>query len=141
MAPAVSYVATGPSGAGDAEWAARVAAHRARRPTWWRTIETTDLAGVLRERHDGVLLIDGIGTWLAAVLDDAALRVPELVSAWRNTPNRVVAVSDEAGLGVVPPTAAGRGFRDWLGRLNQALAAESEAAELVVAGQVVSLSE
>ena len=139
--PAVSYVATGPSGAGDAEWAARVAAHRARRPAWWRTIETADLAGVLGQRHDGVLLIDGIGTWLAAVLDDAARRVPELLSAWRSTPNRVVAVSDEAGLGVVPATAAGRVFRDWLGTLNQALAAESEAAEFVVAGQVIPLSE
>ena len=45
-----------------------------------------------------------------------------------------MAVSDEAGLGVVPGTPAGRLFRDELGRLNQLLAAESEEAELVVAG-------
>jgi adenosylcobinamide kinase/adenosylcobinamide-phosphate guanylyltransferase len=51
----------------------------------------------------------------------------------------VVAVSDEVGLGVVPGTASGRLFRDELGRLNQALAAESEEAELVVAGQVIPL--
>ena len=46
-----------------------MAAHRARRPAWWRTAETTDLAGLLATAR-GALLIDGIGTWLAAVLDD-----------------------------------------------------------------------
>ena len=67
--PDVTYVATAPEGAQDPDWAARVAAHRARRPAWWRTAETTDLAGVLATAR-GALLIDGIGTWLAAVLDD-----------------------------------------------------------------------
>ena len=42
---------------------------------------------------------------------------------------------------VVPATPAGRLFRDELGRLNQALAAESEEAELVVAGRVLSLGD
>ena len=47
----------------------------------------------------------------------------------------------ETGLGVIPATPAGRLFRDELGRLNQALAAESEEAELIVAGHVLSLGE
>ena len=150
--PDVTYVATGPGGeAGDPEWAARVAAHRARRPAWWRTAETTDLAGVLAGAS-GALLIDGIGTWLAAAMDECgtwdgsadgaarlAGRIGGLVGAWRQTRARVVAVSDEAGLGVVPATPSGRLFRDELGRLNQVLAAESEEAELVVAGRVVPL--
>jgi adenosylcobinamide kinase / adenosylcobinamide-phosphate guanylyltransferase len=162
--PDVTYVATGGSGTGDPEWAARVAAHRARRPAWWRTAETSDLAGLLGTAR-GALLIDGIGTWLAAVLDECgaweggsahkkdgadrkdgaaardkvAARIAELVGAWRQTSAYVVAVSDETGLGVVPATPAGRLFRDELGRLNQALAAESEEAELVVAGRVLPL--
>jgi adenosylcobinamide kinase / adenosylcobinamide-phosphate guanylyltransferase len=156
--PDVTYVATGaaeatggPGGTGDPEWAARVAAHRARRPAWWRTVETTDLAGVLAGAR-GALLIDGIGTWLAAAMDECGAwdgsaegaarltaRVAGLVGAWRQAGAYVVAVSDEAGLGVVPGTPAGRMFRDELGRLNQALAAESEEAELVVAGRVVPL--
>jgi adenosylcobinamide kinase / adenosylcobinamide-phosphate guanylyltransferase len=150
--PDVTYVAAGSEGtAGDPEWAARVAAHREQRPAWWRTAETTDLAGVLAGAR-GALLIDGIGTWLAAVMDECgawdgsadsaarlAARIARLVRAWRQTGAYVVAVSDEAGLGVVPGTPAGRLFRDELGRLNQALAAESEEAELVVAGRVVPL--
>ena len=152
--PDVTYVATGsrPDGTGDPDWAARVAAHRARRPEWWRTAETTDLAGVLASVR-GAVLIDGIGTWLAAVLDECdawgswggaggkvADRLAEVVAAWRQTGAYVVAVSDEAGMGVVPATSAGRLFRDELGRLNQALAAESEETELVIAGRVVPLA-
>ena len=151
--PDVTYVATGrrPGEAGDPDWTARVAAHRARRPRWWRTVETTDLAGVLGSAR-GAVLIDGIGTWLAAVLDEcdawdgaagsgekAAKRAGELVAVWRQTEAYVVAVSDETGMGVVPATAAGRLFRDRLGRLNQALAAESEETELVIAGRVMPL--
>ena len=149
--PDVTYVATGNRGTDDPDWAARVAAHRARRPAWWRTAETTDLAGLLG-RARGALLIDGIGTWLVAVLDECgwdprddaardkvAARLAELVSAWRQARGYVVAVSDETGLGVVPATPAGRLFRDELGRLNQALAAESEEAELIVAGRVLPL--
>jgi adenosylcobinamide kinase/adenosylcobinamide-phosphate guanylyltransferase len=131
-----------------------VAAHQARRPGWWRTTETTDLAGVLGSAR-GAVLIDGIGTWLAAVMDECdawnrtdgthgvfgvADRLAELVAAWRQTEAYVVAVSDETGMGVVPATSAGRLFRDELGRLNQILAAESEETELVVAGRVVPLA-
>jgi len=152
--PEVTYAAAGLGGggsAGDPEWAARVAAHRARRPAWWRTAETTDLAGLLAAAR-GAVLIDGIGTWLAAVLDECgawedwdaardklAGRIAGLIGAWRQTRAHVVAVSDETGLGVVPATPAGRRFRDELGRLNQALAAESEETELIVAGRILPL--
>ncbi len=149
--PEVTYVATGSTGADDADWAARVAAHRARRPAWWRTVETTDLAAVL-DGARGAVLIDGIGSWLTAVLEGCgawdgkpgarqavAARIAELVSAWRLTAARVVAVSDETGLGVIPATPAGRLFRDELGRLNQKLAAASEVTEVVIAGRILPL--
>ncbi|MET8143730.1 bifunctional adenosylcobinamide kinase/adenosylcobinamide-phosphate guanylyltransferase [Sphaerisporangium sp. NPDC005288] len=162
--PDVTYVATGPTGGRDAEWLARVRAHRLRRPPYWTTVETTELEALLRS-ETGPLLIDGVGTWLAAVfdacgawddpahdrprgrkpgrfgtaLDAVAARCDELVAAWRQTRAQVVAVSDEVGLSVVPATASGRVFRDALGRLNQRLAAESEEAVFVVAGRVVPL--
>jgi adenosylcobinamide kinase/adenosylcobinamide-phosphate guanylyltransferase len=163
--PQVTYLAAGPWPDGaqtgspderdgrDAEWAQRVAAHQAARPAWWPTVESTDVAGALR-RLRGAVLIDGIGTWLAAVMTEAgawrqptpadasgriAARLDELIAAWRQTSARVVAVSDEVGSGVVPATSAGRQFRDQLGWLNQRLAAESEETVLVVAGRVLSL--
>ncbi|WP_328817814.1 bifunctional adenosylcobinamide kinase/adenosylcobinamide-phosphate guanylyltransferase [Nonomuraea cypriaca] len=146
--PYVTYVATGPGGAGDGEWAARVRAHKERRPAHWDTIETTDLARTMRTA-EAPLLIDGLGTWLAAVFDEhgawdgdrapVAARCDGLVAAWRATPQRIVAVSDEVGMGVVPATASGRAFRDALGRLNERLAAESEYVALVVAGRLLEL--
>jgi adenosylcobinamide kinase/adenosylcobinamide-phosphate guanylyltransferase len=144
----VTYLATSNPRSGDPEWEARVAAHRRRRPPWWRTVETTALAEALRSA-DGAVLVDGIGTWLAAAVDEADAwddpasvrpRLDDLVAAWRATPARVVAVSDEVGLSLVPTTASGRAFRDLLGMLNQRLAADAEAAALVVAGRVMELT-
>jgi adenosylcobinamide kinase / adenosylcobinamide-phosphate guanylyltransferase len=151
--PAVTYVATAPPAppGEDAEWAARVAAHRARRPSWWRTLETTDLPGALRQAR-GAVLVDSMTAWLAAVMDECGAwdgaagpgsrlgqRIAELVEVWRQASAYVVAVSDETGLGIVPETPAGRLFRDELGRLNQALAAESDELVLVVAGQAMQV--
>jgi adenosylcobinamide kinase/adenosylcobinamide-phosphate guanylyltransferase len=150
--PLVTYLAAGPYPDGarlpaDPEWAERVAAHQSRRPAWWRTVESADAAGALRS-VPGALLFDGVGTWLAAVMTMQhqagtpgllAAKADELVEAWRQTPARVVAVSDEVGSGVHPPTEAGRLFRDQLGWLNQRLAAESDEVVLVVAGRPVTL--
>ncbi|MFD0686848.1 bifunctional adenosylcobinamide kinase/adenosylcobinamide-phosphate guanylyltransferase [Actinomadura fibrosa] len=145
--PEVTYVATGILREDDPEWTQRIAAHRSRRPSWWRTLETADLVGVLKSAS-GAVLVDGIGTWLTAVIDEAAAwddpsqigpRLDELVAAWRDTAARVIAVSDEVGLSLVPATPSGRAFRDLLGRLNQRLAAESEESALVAAGRVLEL--
>jgi adenosylcobinamide kinase/adenosylcobinamide-phosphate guanylyltransferase len=138
--PTVEYVATASAREDDPEWAARIAAHRARRRSQWRTVEGADVAGVLRSRGAAVL-VDSITTWLGAVLDDAALadRITDLCAAWSSSPRHVVAVSDEVGSSVVPPTAAGRRFRDELGRLNQDLAAAADQVYLVVAGLPVQL--
>jgi adenosylcobinamide kinase/adenosylcobinamide-phosphate guanylyltransferase len=146
-APEVTYVATGVMHAEDPDWRARIAEHRARRPGWWETVETIDVAGLLRTAS-GTLLIDGMGTWLTAMFDALGAweypravvpRVDDLIRAWRSTEAHVVAVSDEVGLSVVPETPVGRAFRDLLGRLNQRLAAESEETALVVAGRVLEL--
>jgi adenosylcobinamide kinase / adenosylcobinamide-phosphate guanylyltransferase len=172
--PRVTYLAAGPylpgaQPAADSEWTERVAAHRARRPPWWQTVESLDAAAALRS-ESGAVLFDGAGTWLAAVMDESgawadddgegegdrdagpgsasrlaraevqiAAKVDELLEAWRQTTARVVAVSDEVGSSVHPPTRAGRVFRDQLGWLNQRLAAESEETVLMVAGRALTL--
>ena len=152
--PGVLYVATGGSRGGDTEWASRVAAHRERRPGSWRTAETCDLVPLLAE--DGPpLLIDCLSLWLTDAMDavgawddaewagggEKALRerVTALTDAVRATRRTVVAVSNEVGSGIVPATASGRRYRDELGRLNAAFAAECEQVLLVVAGQALPL--
>lgn len=154
--PEVSYVATGGGSGGDqdAEWAARVRAHQQRRPAGWQTVESCDLPPLLAA--DGPpLLIDCLGLWLTDALDSVGAwddatwwatgeralrdRIDELLTALRATRRTVVAVSNEVGSGVVPATASGRRFRDALGRLNAAFAAECEHVLLVVAGQPLPL--
>lgn len=141
----VRYLATARRRPGDAEWDARLDAHRARRSPAWTTVEDPDVGALVRA-GGGPLLVDDLATWLTGVLDDAgawdAPRVPAavgaavdaLVDAVRAAPGRVVLVSAETGLGVVPATRAGRVFRDELGALNSALAAVCDEVLLLVAG-------
>jgi adenosylcobinamide kinase / adenosylcobinamide-phosphate guanylyltransferase len=138
----VRYLATGRHRPDDGEWAARLAAHRARRPGVWTTVEDPDVPALVAA-GGGPLLVDDLATWLTHVLDDAGAwdapadvspRVDALVAAVRAAPGRVVLVSAEVGLGVVPATRAGRLFRDELGALNAALAAVCDEVVLLVAG-------
>jgi adenosylcobinamide kinase / adenosylcobinamide-phosphate guanylyltransferase len=128
-APEVIYVATAEEYPGDEEWSARLAAHRARRPAHWNTVETAVLAPLLREPGPP-LLIDCLGLWLARDCEDP----DALVNAWRLCQREVVLVTNEVGSGVVPATASGRTFRDGLGRLNARLAAEADEVWQCVAG-------
>lgn len=148
----VDYVATARRIPGDAEWEARIAAHVARRPPSWRTVESVDLAAALRAAGRVPVLVDDLATWLTGELDDAGAwdgtaaalaacraRCAELVAAVAACPARLVLVSAEVGLGVVPATRAGRLFRDELGRLNADLATTCDEVQLLVAGLPVRL--
>ncbi|HZG95921.1 MAG TPA: bifunctional adenosylcobinamide kinase/adenosylcobinamide-phosphate guanylyltransferase [Mycobacteriales bacterium] len=151
--PRATYVATAPERPDDHDWAARIAAHKLRRPPHWRTVETTDLCGLLRApQGDRPLLVDSVTAWLTAAMDDAGSwtddaraggrlheRTGELVAAWSGTVAQVVAVTDEVGQGVVPDTYSARLFRDELGRLNQQLAAGADRVWLVTAGLPLQL--
>jgi adenosylcobinamide kinase/adenosylcobinamide-phosphate guanylyltransferase len=149
-----TYVAPGPSpdAEADADWAARVAAHRARRPASWATLETQDLVDAIRDAEHP-LLVDCLGTWLTAVIDaedawerDADVvhdlvvaRTVEVVDAVVACPHDVVLVTNEVGLGVVPEHRSGRLFRDLLGIVNQRVATVCDEVHLVVAGRVLRL--
>jgi nicotinate-nucleotide--dimethylbenzimidazole phosphoribosyltransferase len=144
----VRYVATAdvPVPGEDPQWDARIAAHRMRRPLEWATeeigAEPARLAGLLASAGaEETLLVDDLGGWLAAAFtpsgDDRwqGQQIEELAGAVRDCPARLVLVSPEVGLSVVPATEAGRTFADRLGTLNQAVAAACDAVVLVVAGQ------
>jgi adenosylcobinamide kinase/adenosylcobinamide-phosphate guanylyltransferase len=156
----VAYVATARTDPSDAEWVARIAHHVARRPASWRTIETAllgapSLAAIAGDGRAGaVLLVDSLGTWLAAEMsarfevggEPAALDVDALEAQCTRTADALAAsaahaivVGDEAGWGLVPPYPSGRIFRDVLGRMQQRLAARADRAYLVVAGYAIDL--
>ncbi len=148
------YVATGGRREGDADWADRVRRHRERRPASWTTVETADVAAVLRGATRPVL-VDCLTLWLTAVMDEVgawddeawqdggerelAARFDELADAWHGVTVPVLAVSNEVGLGIVPDSAGVRRFRDEQGRLNQRIAAASDAVVLMVAGIAVAV--
>ena len=132
----VTYVATGR--AVDDEMAARIAAHRLRRPPEWGTVEAgVDLAGVVA-RLTGTVLVDSLGTWLAFA--DSGVDGGALAAALRDRVGDSVVVSDEVGLGVHPSTDVGRRFRDDLGVLNRAVADVADRVVLVVAGRTLELA-
>lgn len=147
----VIYVATSRRDPADAEWTERIATHVARRPSGWRTVEAGEPGQVARTlrsaAEEPALLVDDLATWLTTVLDDAnawerdpeALRTvaahcDDLVEAVHECAARLVLVSAEVGLGVVPGTRSGRLFRDQLGSLNARLAEVCEEVTLLVAG-------
>jgi adenosylcobinamide kinase/adenosylcobinamide-phosphate guanylyltransferase len=134
----VTYVATARRDPADTEWEARIARHIDRRPT----------AG-----QDRLLLVDDLAAWLTGVLDTteaweggpdalagAGRHVDGLVTAVTGCAARLVLVSAEVGLGVVPETRSGRLFRDELGSCNARLAQVCDEVLLLVAGIPVQLN-
>ncbi|WP_435588122.1 bifunctional adenosylcobinamide kinase/adenosylcobinamide-phosphate guanylyltransferase [Micromonospora aurantiaca (nom. illeg.)] len=150
-APTVRYVATAPAGdPEDTEWATRLAVHRARRPGSWSTEETAADPGRLVEviaaaGPNETLLVDDLGGWVTVLLDpahqpaDDTATIAELAAAVRSSTARVVLVSPEVGLSLVPTTPLGRAFTDALGATNRAVADACDAVALVVAGQTAWL--
>lgn len=125
---------------GDADFAARIAAHRARRPPDWLTVEVAlagDLASAIAA-CPGPAIVDSIGTWVAGHRF-FVVELGPLIATLGERKQATVLVSDEVGWGVHPATEAGRAFRDALGTVNLTLAEVADEALLVVAGRVIEL--
>jgi adenosylcobinamide kinase/adenosylcobinamide-phosphate guanylyltransferase len=153
----VIYLAT--SHAGDAEMAARIAHHRARRPAEWQTVEEASaLAATLRRlcAPGRIVLVDCLTLWLSNLLfsssrdypDVGAIALPPLFAAertdllaWLDEPpaGEVIFVSNEVGMGIVPVGAVSRAFVDEAGRLNQDVAARCDRVLFVAAGLPLAL--
>jgi len=138
--PPRAYVATATPG--DAEMAARIAAHRGERGDAFMTIEEPRALARALERvapAAGVAVLDCLTLWIANVLDeysDRELRsaVEELAGIVASRPFAVIIVSNEVGSGIVPFDPRVRRFRDLLGFANQQVAAAVDRVVLMVAG-------
>ncbi|HVC24560.1 MAG TPA: bifunctional adenosylcobinamide kinase/adenosylcobinamide-phosphate guanylyltransferase [Acidimicrobiales bacterium] len=141
----VSFIATGV--ARDAEFAERIARHRAERPPEWHTTEVPlEIEAALAALPAEVtVVLDCLTLWVANLADEGAddtaivERATALASLARGRPAPTVVVSNEVGSGIVPADAYSRRYRDALGRVNSAVADASDDAYLVVAGRVLAL--
>jgi len=127
----------------DREMAERIARHRADRGAGWRTIEApVDLAGAIAQVPEGTILVDCLTLWLSNLMlgdHDIAGASDRLLDTVTAAPARIIFVSNEVGLGIVPETPLGRRFRDEAGRLNQRIAAMADRVLFVAAGLALRL--
>lgn len=154
----VLFVAT--AQAFDEEMHRRIAVHQSERQSGWHTLEeplllAERLGDALTGAHHraGVVVIDCITLWVSNLLlanenehdveHFVAARAAELVQTIHanafaagasNRAREWIIVTNEVGLGVVPPTVLGRQYRDALGRANQILAQAATNVTLMVAG-------
>lgn len=137
----VVYIATAIAD-GDSELQERIRRHRSHRPVEWTTVEEPVALGSALRAHGGAdrcLLVECLTLWLAHLLTSGA---PErldserasLLRALDGAPGQVILVSNETGLGIVPPGELSRRFLDVAGELHQTLAARSDRVTLIVAG-------
>ena len=131
---------------------ARIRAHKEARPAHWDTLEEPlDPVGALSpmlHRYDTVLL-DCLTLWVSNLLlkgsePESARRdiLPEarrLLELYQSDEASWIVVSNEVGLGVVPPTELGRIYADELGRVNQLVAAEADDVYFMAAGLPLKL--
>lgn len=137
----------------DDDMVTRIARHRAERPAAWSTLEepralVPALAALDLDRYP-VVVIDCLTLWVSNLLlaheDDPEVeamivaRARELLATHAAHEATWIVVSNEVGLGVVPPSPLGRRYRDALGRVNQLFAAAADEAYLVVAGLALDL--
>ena len=154
----VRYVATASNDGADPAMATRIAAHAARRPADWTTVEVNGtLDAALADRDGTCVLLDGLGVWIAAALhragafeDPAPARLEPVREAVVAAVERLaqearagaptIVVAEQAGEGLLPPERASRVWLDLLGEATQRLAAAAERVELVVAGRPLALA-
>jgi len=134
----------------DEEMTERIAAHQSNRPKHWETHEEPyQVAQVIQKvgEKTEVVLIDCLTLLVSNLMQDYQERLPnqnltdsiigeikEIIREAAQCPARVIIVSNEVGLGVVPANPMGRFFRDILGQVNQIIASSSDQVYLMVAG-------
>jgi len=148
----VLFVAT--AEAKDEEMRQRIEKHQRERPATWRTLEVTSHVGshILREIGDEkVVILDCVTMLVNNILlssigpddgqaDDSCVEaavtaeIDELVNAMKTAGAGFIVVTNEVGLGLVPPNKLGRLYRDILGKANRILAAQADEVYLMVAG-------
>lgn len=142
----VVYIATG-KGIDD-EMLQRIERHRSLRPPHWITIEADgNLPQVIKEGYDrgaGTIIVDCLTIYVSELMTTHNLSEKEIgdhfAELFLDLPDvRLIMVSNEVGMGLVPPYPSGRAYRDVLGRVNQMAAAAADTVMMMVAGIPVAI--
>ena len=144
----VTFLAT--AQALDEEMSARIQKHRAERSGNWETLEIpVGIASHAQQIRSDVVVLDCVTLLVSNLLmqfvkDDLVDEEPftmevqkevdQLIAKIRTQKQSWIIVSNELGLGLVPPYQMGRVYRDWLGWANQRLAREADKVIFMVAG-------
>jgi adenosyl cobinamide kinase/adenosyl cobinamide phosphate guanylyltransferase len=143
----VLFIATGV--ATDGEMAAKIERHRRNRPASWETLEEpTDIVGALgrlgESRAD--LIIDDLTFWVSNLLFGEGMTPGEVLSEAERAAKILegragesIVVTNEIGMGIVPPEEATRSFRVAAGDVNRIFAAHAYQVHLVVSGVPVTI--
>lgn len=138
------FVAT--ARASDDEMAERIARHRQERDATWTTVEEPfDLPGVLQRTLADTILVDCLTLWLTNLLlrgdpvPEIEAAVDSLTQAAQRHTGRIILVTNEVGMGIVPEHPLGRVFRDVAGRAHQRLATAADEVYMAMMGLVVRL--
>jgi adenosylcobinamide kinase / adenosylcobinamide-phosphate guanylyltransferase len=153
----ITFIAT--AQALDEEMSARIKKHREERPAEWTTMEIPqDIPAYLRENpsQTDIYLLDCI-TLLANNMfmkfiqgdqvneEKARLvlekEIDELLAYIHAHAEEWIVISNEVGLGLVPPYQMGRVYRDLLGWANQRFAGEADHVLWMVAGIAVPIQQ
>lgn len=144
----VTFLAT--AQALDEEMRLRIQKHRLERPADWETLEIPcNIAEYVPQIKSEVVILDCVTLLVSNVLmqfvkDDVVDEAPylqavqkeieELILLIREKDQAWFIISNEVGLGLVPPYQMGRVYRDALGWANQRLAREADQVLFMVAG-------
>jgi len=141
------YIAT--AIAQDKEMAERIGLHQKRRglaskdAPWQLVEEPLHLADVLRSVHsvDSCILVDCLTLWLSNCLlaECWESEREQFFAALQQASGRIIFVSNEVGLGVVPMGQITRAFVDSSGLLHQQLASHCDRVTMTVAGMGIEL--
>lgn len=137
----------------DPEMEARIAAHKTDRPEEWQTVEIPfGIGRALRVKpiQADLVVLDCLTMLVSNLLlsmtkdenepDEITaslgleVEMDELIATIQGSQAEWVIVSNEVGMGLVPPYPLGRIYRDLLGKANRQLAAFADEVYLLVAG-------
>ncbi len=135
----------------DDEMRERIERHRRERGDRWQTVEAPlDLAGaILAVAEPGAaVVVDCLTVWLGNLMHrdpsttEGSPPCLEMLAALRRArAARVILVTNEIGMGIVPEDSLSRHFRDVAGRLNQDVAAIADRLILMVCGRPLTIGK